>query len=489
MSNSGNLGPYNLPQTVFMLSLSSNALFEQMAVPSELQSRICQFLRGYQHDRKPEPAPFFVAMNQPNSNYPSLAMAEGATVGDWQAVWGPVVYVARDSVGLPINLGATNTMYVAHSPSLQTYVVAIAGTNPTGWTAATVEDLDVGPGNMVLWPPKKNLLGKLEFKPSAQPLTDVAIDAGTADGLLALYNMVCPYTKKKLVDFLDPANLSQSGQTIVFTGHSLGGALSPSVAMLLYPVGSQWANFPANYDPNPHGGKWQNVFILATAGPTPGNAQFAEQFYSPVSPAAPYTNTSPIMPAWPPAAPAATTSGAYQPVSTGIPVPPSPPPTQPTTPPTVGAWPIRYWNMNYANAYDVVPRAWTLLANLIQQPTVADSDNYPSFFAGGEPLQGTALGGGAYDIVGNVLKLSGYNGATTTPYYAQCLQHFPICGLWGTWPTGVPYPQTFSQSNPDGPITSVDDLVNWILNAHLGQYSQMLLGYPCPGIGQAISGT
>ncbi len=465
---------YDSPQTVFMLSLSSNALFYQSAPPPDLQSAINTYLRGYQPP-KPGPAPaispFFDLMNRPNANFPTLAG------GDWSAVWGPKVYVAS-LFDKPINAGATNMIYVAHSPSLNMYVVAIAGTNPTGWSAAVVQDLYVGPANMVSWPPTTKSDGTLKWTPISDPApTQPAIDSGTAHGLDALYNAVCPYTGVTLMNFLNA--VPQSGQTLVFTGHSLGGALSPSLAMLLYPMAADKKYMPPLDAPNPNKSQWANVYILATAGPTPGNKAFAEQFFTPAvpDPIVPF-DPAPIPVSYPPTLLSLDgVSGPYMPVATGVPVPNA-------TTPGPGGWPLLYWNMNYANVYDVVPRAWTNLAGMIRLGLKPLSDPYTVFFADGAELP-VEVGAPLGVTLNNLMAKAGYpSGGTITPYYAQCLMHFPINGVWGLWEQGQPYPQAFTPGAPPPQVTSLKDLFGWVLNAHLGQYGQALLGYPCLGLNQ-----
>ncbi len=497
---SSNLPAFDLPQSVFMLSLSSNALFSRNESPADLQTDINNFLRGYQPTDPTTagaPGAFFQAMNQPSPNYPSLA------AGDWSAVWGPKVFVETLD-GVPINRGATNMMYVAYSPSLKTCVVAIAGTNPSGWSAGTIEDLEVGPANMVAWPTTTTLTPpsvpgqapviSLNWQPSPQPMplaanaadtAPPAIDQGTAYGLNVLYTMVCPYTGKTLVEFLSPANFpggSQSGQTIVFTGHSLGGALSPSLAMLLYPTAANWPSAPPPANaPNPHNGQWQNVYILATAGPTPGNPAFAKLFYQPIPPVTVSAAPAPVPTPVPPARLAlAGVKGNYMAVETGA----------VAASPFNGLWPLMYWNVNYANTNDVVPRAWTNLAMLVQQ----GPDAYASFFAGGAALSS----GDAFDtklfagwevnaVASYMMNKAGYQNQNTTPYYERCLMQYPFNGAWGDWATGQNYPQGFMPALLPTKITLFSDLVPWILNAHLGQYSHAVLGYPCLDIGQMLT--
>ncbi|MEN9864973.1 MAG: hypothetical protein RL748_563 [Pseudomonadota bacterium] len=53
-----------------------------------------------------------------------------------------------------------------------------------------------------------------------------------------------------------------ANDTLIFTGHSLAGALSPTMAMFLY-------SDPANSG-------WKSIHVQPSAGATPGNAAFAQ---------------------------------------------------------------------------------------------------------------------------------------------------------------------------------------------------------------------
>src|SRR3569832_1626184 len=90
--------------------------------------------------------------------------------------------------------------------------------------------------------------------------------------------------------------------TLTFSGHSLAGALSPTLAFHLYP--------------DPAGSGWAKVHSLPTAGATPGNAAFVE--------------------AWTKAYPATPADSGFN------------------------------WNTDYANAHDVVPHAWNNLSKAVQ---------------------------------------------------------------------------------------------------------------------------
>jgi len=177
-------------------------------------------------------------------------------IGPWQVVWGPAVYQAWDS-----DL-ADNVMYVAKGtfdpaqpPQL---VVSIAGTNPYSVFDWLLEDGFVSLQHP--WPygsPPSNLNPKIAL--------------GTSLGLYHLVTMIPgpgqPGFGTTLQEFLQ-AELT--GNTpLVITGHSLGGALSPTVALWLSDTRSQW-------DPN----GLATISCLPSAGPTSGNRDFATYYDS-----------------------------------------------------------------------------------------------------------------------------------------------------------------------------------------------------------------
>jgi hypothetical protein len=172
-------------------------------------------------------------------------------IGEWKRVWGPFVYLAPP----PFNKYATNAIYVAQKDNQ--YVIGIAGTNfksihnwfieyfyvavRADW-AEYAENVPPGP-----FPPK--------------------ISMGTKIGLDNLLRQH-PGSGRTIIDFLTN-QLKEAGENveIVVTGHSLGGALSPVLALALYEKQSTW-------DPN----KRATLKVFPFAGPTPGNLAFAEYY-------------------------------------------------------------------------------------------------------------------------------------------------------------------------------------------------------------------
>ena len=172
-----------------------------------------------------------------------------ALIGDYKAVWGPIVY-ANDPTATKVH--ADNTMGLYYSASEKLFVVAIAGTNinsPFGWM---VEDFTVN--EIVKW---ETITGE---KNSG------GIAKGTSIGLDILVNKMKDASGKTMIDALKgclATNTIETGTEVAVSGHSLGGALSPVVAMYLL-------NTKKNWDPN----NKVSIGAYPTAGPTPGDEKF-----------------------------------------------------------------------------------------------------------------------------------------------------------------------------------------------------------------------
>lgn len=172
---------------------------------------------------------------------------------DWQVVWGPVTSNSpRKKVSHAVNVTGgfvtDNLMYVARGTSLTTgkpmYVAAVAGTNIVSEKGWKLEDFNV-------------------LKEAAWGMPNSGkISAGSALGLSILSAMKDAATGKSLLEFL--GSLTNEGPAeIAFTGHSLGGALSPLVALKFLELTEQM------------GSKNLSVSVYPIAGPTPGDSQFA----------------------------------------------------------------------------------------------------------------------------------------------------------------------------------------------------------------------
>jgi hypothetical protein len=125
---------------------------------------------------------------------------------------------------------------------------------------------------------------------------------------------------QRLFEYLQ--GVQSKDATLIITGHSLGGALSPILALALFTQGG-----PLQKE------NWGQVYVLPIAGATPGNADLAAAFAA-------------VFPAIPEQVPST---------------------------PNLAAEPL--WNCNIANKFDFVPLAWV--------PSELEKVKPPPFTKGG----------------------------------------------------------------------------------------------------------
>lgn len=224
-----------------------------------------------------------------------------AEIGDeWALAWGPAVFRPADA------LVADNAAFVAYNPALAyqdgsifpTYVVGIAATNAISLYDWLGEDAWVS--KVADFSDLVETL-KLPADGAAASFTTPQVSWGTALGLCNVMNLIS-VGGQTLLDYLRALDAGLAGgpeTRIIFTGHSLAGALSPTVALYLHERG-----YLSNFE---------RALVYPTAGPTPGNAGFADKFRL-------------AFPAWS----------------------------------MDGAQPWQRWNTQIVNQYDVVPHAWSL---------------------------------------------------------------------------------------------------------------------------------
>ncbi|HEY0835688.1 MAG TPA: hypothetical protein VGE72_17430 [Azospirillum sp.] len=255
------MASYNVFQQVFSLSQMSNVLFSARGTTATLQTAAEKGLQFF--------LPFSGGGSTPN---PAVA----PLIGDWTVVWGPVVWKDKPD---DASTGPSNTIFVAHCKQVSfgtndvrdTYVVAMAGTAVHSVFDIVSEDagvstvvslgdwLGAGGWSTTAAPPSPNAVAITE---KGKPY----IDNGTARGVWALLANPVPQDGVAvgggtyLAAFL--AGLP-SASTVILTGHSLGGALSPTLATVLQQNG--WLPGYAN----------GNVLVYPTAGASPGNPDFA----------------------------------------------------------------------------------------------------------------------------------------------------------------------------------------------------------------------
>lgn len=208
---------------------------------------------------------------------PFAAPNETATtcLGDGLLVWGPCLFV-----GGPTPVGpATNAAFVvrfdnfpgpANMPRGPLYIVAIAATNPTSLKDLVKQDGDVN--QVVRWDRFKPFDGTIPHDPPEDPDTVAYISRGTAQGVADVYCKLRPQAwlnqeQLTLAEFLRSIE-TKPGAAVIFCGHSLAGALSPTLA--LYMLTRDSSQPLKAFD----GG----VYTYPTAGATPGNGPFVDAF-------------------------------------------------------------------------------------------------------------------------------------------------------------------------------------------------------------------
>ncbi|KAG8864044.1 hypothetical protein FRB96_006917 [Tulasnella sp. 330] len=182
--------------------------------------------------------------------------------GSWDVVWGPVVSKAPER---SLAEGPGNVWYVAYNVTIDTYVVAIAGTVASSRYDKPHGDADVNAVvNISDWiqtglttPPKA--LSK-EYVDDAGK---AYISIGTSRGLRVILTTQPPTTARGSGTYLqDFLAMIPATSKLVFTGHSRGGALAPALAL------AWWKSAMPKRIP------LAQVKTYPIAGPSPGNANF-----------------------------------------------------------------------------------------------------------------------------------------------------------------------------------------------------------------------
>lgn len=262
--------PYDAYQRIFALSMLANAASSLHETEHKLENVLYERLRDFitasaNSDHK-------VLNNNPP--YPKTKAVEA--MGDWELVWGPAV-VPKDIFHLEEKQYAKNAAFVAKTTNMSkvggnfsefdhdhTYVVGIAATNATSFYDWLVEDAKVN--EVVEW----SSFDPITFKPTDATNTPVQsgkqyISAGTAIGVSRLVqdltspSWIVNGANTKLLDFLQ--GIDGKNAALIFAGHSLAGALSPTLAKYYSETVNKNSAKP-----------FAAVHAYPTAGVLPGNA-------------------------------------------------------------------------------------------------------------------------------------------------------------------------------------------------------------------------
>lgn len=202
----------------------------------------------------PIPLQIFDLINKRMPTIPPL-LDNGAV--DWEIVWGPCVYT------LPFAKLQDNMLFVTRQKSdPSNYVVATRGTNGSAVLDWLEEDFSVW--EKVEWPLPAGI--KVDGIPKISTATHTGVDA-LLNKMVPIPNL--PGAGENVAAFLTKA--AAAGKiSVTFTGHSLGGALAPTLALWF----KQSQHLPDQWDPAGNAA----VTTIPFAGATAGDAAFAAYF-------------------------------------------------------------------------------------------------------------------------------------------------------------------------------------------------------------------
>ena len=203
------------------------------------------------------------------NNYPKLNEYMG---GEWDLTWGPAVYIDQapfeaivEALQIESNNIADHVTFMAKKPNpnnnnYDTYVIATSGTNGGG---SYLDD----------WL-QHNLNISQQTWPYAEDFdTDVKVSSGALSGLnhiLSTRSTLPKDANKNILEALKQEIAKSDKDTIYIhtAGHSMGGALSPVLAMYLFDQQRRW---------NPENKK-VHINCVSVAGYSVGNQAFATRY-------------------------------------------------------------------------------------------------------------------------------------------------------------------------------------------------------------------
>lgn len=245
-----------LEQQIHALSLITNAAFGlEFSNYTALESYTSQVVNAIlTQDQEVQPTN--------NTNIGNNYLGSTAAGTEWQLVWGPIVF-CHDMTASPI--AADNTMALYYNASQNQFVVGIAGTNSVSMYGWETEDFEVG--TTVLW---------TSINPKSAAGASV-ISTGSSIGISNLLSLTDPNNGGRtmiaqLQYFLVNSvkqNTAYPNPAVAVAGHSLGGALTPLMALYLYETIAAW---------NTGTYKVKTITAYPTAGPTPGDYNFANYY-------------------------------------------------------------------------------------------------------------------------------------------------------------------------------------------------------------------
>ena len=195
-----------------------------------------------------------------NENMPKQkVLLDSSGKSDWEVVWGPALYtfpcLAKEQ---------DNMMYVVQQKSNRdNYIVAIRGTNGTAYLDWVKEDFEVLRQKSWHLPMGKKVSGKPK------------VSHATHTGFEILLKKCIPTSSVKasgqsISAFLTSIASKNRPSTVTFTGHSLAGALSPTLALWFAQFQGEENLWDASCN--------VDIKVVAFAGATPGNGDFANYF-------------------------------------------------------------------------------------------------------------------------------------------------------------------------------------------------------------------